>query len=88
VRSRGEVLLVTEDERSIPATVYDVSSLGMRVETSEELASGLPVRIEVHKIAASGEVRYCIRKDDKYQVGVSFCGSPSGSDTSGSEPRP
>ena len=74
VRSRGQVLLITEDERSIPATICDVSNLGMCVETSEELAFGLPLRIEVHESSALGVVRHCVRKDDKYLVGVNlFC---------------
>ena len=72
VRSRGEALLITEDERSIPATICDVSTSGMRVETSEELALGLPLRIKVHDFDAMGVVRHCVRQDDKYQVGVSL----------------
>ena len=88
VRSRGQILLITEDERRIPATIYDVSNLGMRVETVEELASGVSLKIEVHEFGAVGEVRYCVRKDDKYYVGLSFCCPGSGPDTPGSKPRP
>jgi PilZ domain len=86
VRSRGQVLLITKDQRSIPATICDVSNLGMRVNTSEELASGLQLRIEVHEFDALGEVRYCIRKDDAYQIGLNFC-CPRCPKASGAEPR-
>jgi PilZ domain len=88
VRSRGQVLLVTEDQRSIPATICDVSNLGMRVETSEELASGLALRIEVHGFDALGVVRHCVRKDDKYQIGVHLYSDKSHPDASGSEHLP
>jgi hypothetical protein len=83
VRSRGQVLLITEDDRSIPATIGDVSTSGMCVETSEELASGLPLRIEVHGFGALGVVRHCVRKDDKYQIGVKLDCPPAGPDSSG-----
>lgn len=72
VRSRGQVLLTTEDERSIPATIRDVSTLGMCVETAEELTAGDPLRIELHGLGALGVVRHCVRKDDKYQIGVTL----------------
>ena len=70
IRSKGQVLLVTEDERKIAATICDVSTLGMRVETSEELPLGLPLKIEVHDFHAFGVVRHCLAKDDKYHIGV------------------
>jgi hypothetical protein len=72
IRAQGQVVLVTADERSIPATVCDISTFGMRVETSEELAPGLPLRVEVHGFGARGEVRYCARKDGKFQVGLNL----------------
>jgi hypothetical protein len=66
------VHLITEDERRIPATVCDVSPGGMRVKTFEQVASGLPVRIEVNGFDARGLVSHCARKGDLYVVGVAL----------------
>jgi hypothetical protein len=63
-------LLITEDLREIPATVCDVSTLGIRVETTEELPLGLTLRVAIHDFDASGIVRHCTLRDDKYEVGV------------------
>ena len=82
VRSRGQVLLITEDKRTVPATICDVSSLGMRVETAEELPLGLAIQVEVHGFGASGVVRHCIGKNDKYEVGVRLHSPPSDPDRS------
>jgi len=70
VRSRGQVQLLTEAGQAIAATVYDVSPGGMCVESREPLASGLPVRVEVHGLEARGVVRYCRKHEDRYQLGV------------------
>jgi hypothetical protein len=64
------VLLITDDMRRIPATLCDVSSLGMRLEIAEELPLGLTLRVDVHGAGASGIVRHCIVRNDKYEVGV------------------
>ena len=72
VRSRGSVLLITEAEHRIPATIYDVSHSGMRVETAQELASGLLLKVEVHGCCAVGVVRHCVRNGDNYHVGLSL----------------
>ena len=72
VRSRGEVLLVTDDSRRIPAAVCDISPGGMSVETTEELSLGLSVNIEIHGLCSAGVVRRCARKNGLYQVGMSL----------------
>ena len=72
VRSRGEVLLVTPDERRIPAVVCDISPGGMSVETSEELSLGLLVSLEIHGLCSTGVVRRCIGRDGQYLVGMSL----------------
>ena len=64
------MLLITEDMRRIPATVCDVSTLGMRLEIEEELPLGLALRVDVHGVGASAIVRHCIVKNGKYEVGV------------------
>ncbi len=64
------MLLITEDMRRIPATVYDVSNLGMRVEADEELPLGLTLSVEVHGFDAPGIVRHCIGRNGKYEIGV------------------
>ena len=77
MRSRGPVLLVTEDMRKIPAMVCDVSNLGIRVETDEALPLDLALRVEVFGFVASGIVRHCTVRDDKYEVGVHLAGARS-----------
>lgn len=68
-------MLITEDMRRIPATVYDVSNLGMRVETDEELPLGLALSVEVQGFDAPGIVRHCIGRNGKYEVGVHLMSS-------------
>jgi len=70
VRSKGTVLLITEQEHSIPATILDVSPSGMRVKASEPLAVGIPLRIEAHGHSASGVVCFCLTNDDSAEVGI------------------
>ena len=44
----------------------------MRVETAQELASGLLLKVEVHGCCAVGVVRHCVRNGDNYHVGLSL----------------
>ena len=81
------MLLITEDMRQIPATVCDVSRLGMRLETAEELPLGLALRVEIHGFDALGIVRHCIVRNDKYEVGVHLVTSQLDSPAPGPEHR-
>jgi hypothetical protein len=56
--------------RRIPATVCDVSNLGMRLEIAEALPLGLALSVDVHGVRASAIVRHCIVRNGKCEVGV------------------
>lgn len=71
-------MLITEADRRIPGTIYDVSVVGLCVETSEELASDVQVMVEAHAFGASGMVRYCDMRGGSYLVGINL--DPSRSD--------
>jgi hypothetical protein len=58
----------------VRALCVDISESGMRVESTVpiEAGSAITFRDDQLVLSGSGSVRYCFRREMKYQVGVEF----------------
>lgn len=50
--------------------VLDVSRNGLRIRTPRFLSRGAVVVVDIRETVIQGEVRYCVEKDDGFQVGL------------------
>jgi hypothetical protein len=75
---KSRVMLSGEDEAGKTWTIQgrgaDMSRLGARVETSDPIAPGSFVFIQVRELNLMGGavVRYCVRRGLKYKIGLEF----------------
>jgi len=63
-------------ERLLNGFALDVSEDGVRFELKEKIEEGTFVnfRVERLKLHGTGSVRWCTRKQSKYEIGLQFTG--------------
>jgi PilZ domain-containing protein len=67
----AEVRLVPGDGSSLPATVLDISRSGLRLRLVVRIPKNSQVEIVLPKqVIIFGEVRYCRRSGDNFDVGI------------------
>jgi hypothetical protein len=74
----------------VPGVVRDISKSGLRVEISMPVVFGARLKIRLRSHAIFGEVRYCRKAMNAYQVGVAIDDvyfSPRVADETGAKPE-
>ena len=69
-RDAAEIQLARPGGEPIYGTVLDVSRSGLRIDLPARVEKGEIVRVKLHHVVISGEVRYCRAAEDRFQAGI------------------
>jgi len=69
VHQAVQVTLLARDLR-LAGHIADISGRGMRLLLNAALPVGAAVRVDLDDSLLLGEVRYCIRNDDQFAIGL------------------
>jgi hypothetical protein len=68
----ADLVRVTWEEQVTDAVLEDISAFGACVQVEESIALDSPITLTIGAAVFSGQVSYCVFRDDGYFVGIRF----------------